>query len=205
MYNLTAKQKNIYEFLKDYYLKNGISPTLQEVADAFNLSISTVQGYFKELELKGAISKKINKTRAVTITDLSGQQTKLIPVSGTISAGNGITVVETFDEFIDVPEKWMQSNTYEYYALKVSGFSMYEDGILDGDIVVIRKQNFAQNGDTVVAIIHSDGEEKATLKKFKELNNKTIELIPSNDNLLPIKVARENLEIRGLFVGLIRR
>lgn len=205
MYNLTAKQKKIYEFLKDYYLKNGISPTMQEVADAFNLSISTVQGYFKELELKGAISKKINKTRAVTITDLSGQQTKPIPVSGTISAGSGITVVETFDEFIDVPEKWMQSNTYEYYALKVSGFSMYEDGILDGDIVVIQKQNFAQDGDTVVAIIHSDGEEKATLKKFKELNNKTIELIPSNDTLSPIEVARENLEIRGLFIGLIRR
>jgi repressor LexA len=82
---------------------------------------------------------------------------------------------------------------------------MYQDGILDGDIVVIRKQNFAENGDTIVAIIHSDADEKATLKKFKDLNKETIELIPSNDQLDPIKVKRENLEIRGLFVGLIRR
>jgi repressor LexA len=104
MYNLTAKQKKIYDFLKDYYLQNGVSPTMQEVADAFALSVSTVQGHFKELELKGAITKKTNKTRAVTITDLENQKTQTVPISGTISAGSGISVFETFDEFINVPE-----------------------------------------------------------------------------------------------------
>jgi repressor LexA len=178
---------------------------MQEVAETFELSISTIQGYFKELELKGAITKETNKTRAVTITDLDSQKTKTVSISGTISAGSGISIFETFDEFINVPENWVQSSTHQYYALKVSGFSMYQDGILDGDIVVIRKQNFAENGDTIVAIIHSDADEKATLKKFKDLNKETIELIPSNDQLDPIKVKRENLEIRGLFVGLIRR
>lgn len=205
MYNLTANQKLILDFLKNYYLENGISPTMQEVAKHFDKSISTIQGYFNELEKKGAISKDAHKSRSILINDLDNAGTEKLVVSGTISAGDGISVFEENDEYISVPANWIIGSNNDYYVLKVSGFSMYEDGILDGDYIAIRKQSYANNGDIIVAIIHSNfDQEKATLKRLYDDNSDKVTLKPSNPDLENIIVNRENLEIRGKFIGLIR-
>lgn len=205
MYNLTNKQKAVLQFLKKYYIENDVSPTMQEVAENFGLSIPTIQGYFKELELKGAIKRTPHKNRSISITSIESNNTKLLPISGDISAGNGISVHEENSEFIKVPKSWLQEDSHQYYGLRVKGFSMYQDGILDGDIVIIRKQNYANSGDTVVGITHDDNGEIATLKKFKDLSPELIELQPRNPLLNPIRVSREKFEIRGKFIGLIRR
>ncbi len=203
---LTKRQQEVLDFLKKYYEKSNFSPSMREVAEHFGVSISTVQGYFNELTFKGAIKKHPNQSRAIMFKDeLPKNMTISIPMVGVISAGDGIRVYEEeAPELIEIPSSWVNKVTLSsYYCLRVSGFSMFRDGILDGDIILVKQQASAYDGDTVVAIRIDGGEEKATLKVFYDRGDK-IELKPRNENLKSIFVARENIEIRGKFCGLIR-
>lgn len=179
---------------------------MKEVAEHFAVSIPTVQGYFKELALKGAISKLPNKSRSIVIkgTDLPKNMSVSIPEIGIISAGEGIIVHENEEpNFVEVPASWVNSGA-QYYCLRVSGFSMYQDGIFDNDVILVRRQATADNGDTVVAIRKDSQEERATLKVFYD-RGKQIELKPKNPFLNSIFLDRKNVEIRGKFCGLIRQ
>ena len=204
---LTGKQQAILDFLKEYYEKNNFSPSMKEVAAHFEITISTVQGYFKELALKGFINKLPNQSRSIVIKgdNLPKNMTRPLPELGIISAGEGIIATESDDpRLIDVPASWISTASgLRYYCLRVSGFSMYEDGILDNDIVVIREQQAAYDGDTVVAIRKDQGDEKATLKVYYDRGSK-IELKPKNPFLPSIFIDKEDIEIRGKFCGLIR-
>jgi len=164
-----------------------------------------VQGYFKELAIKGAISKLPNKSRSIVIkgNDLPRNMTISVPELGIISAGEGIVVNENENPtFVEVPASWINSGA-QYYCLRVSGFSMHEDGILDNDLILVRRQATANDGDTVVAIRKDSQNERATLKVFYDRGNK-IELRPRNSILNPILLDRKDVEIRGKFSGLIR-
>lgn len=203
---LTKKQKEVIDFLKKFYEENGYSPSMKEVAKNFEVSIPTVQGYFTELKLKGVISKQPNKSRSIIFkTDIPKNMTISIPLNGTISAGEGILVNENNEpEMIEVPSSWINKYSMnDYYCLKVRGFSMYKDGILDGDIILVKYQPYANNGETVVAIRKDSNDERATLKVFFDRGNK-IELKPKNDFLKSIVLNKEDIEIRGKFCGLIR-
>ncbi len=197
MQALTKKQKQVFDFINDYISENGISPTIEEIRKKLKLSaISTVHEHISNLKSNGYLSKEINSVRSIT-PQKKIQLVVSVPIVGRIAAGQPIEAIEEkFQESIPVSNSSIK-NSKDYYALKVIGNSMIGEGIFDGDIVVIKKQSVAENGQTVVAII--DGNE-ATLKKiYREKNRFRLE--PRNPAMLPF--FRKEVEVRGVVVQVI--
>lgn len=190
---LTAKQKKALDYIRNSVVHRGYAPSLKEVAEFLGTeNLSTAQYYIEELLIKGYLTKTKNKTRGITPTSSKHE----IPLLGFIAAGEPIDPIEN-PENITVPDSININTHYPHYALKVKGDSMMEMGILDKDIVIVKHQMTAENGDVVVAIT----EKGATLKVFKRVGNQ-VKLEPRNKNFQAI--IPESLEIRGKFVGLIR-
>ena len=192
---LTPKQKNILDFITSFSINKGYAPSLEEIGNKFELVISTVHQHIKALKTKGYLKKEDNQPRGVSLFEQTPDSVE-IPLLGIIAAGTPIEPIEN-PEPIKVPKN-LVSRQGDFYALKVKGDSMIEDGIWDGDVVIIKSQQTADNGDTVVAVT----EDGATLKIFRNKNG-TIFLEPRNkrlENIYP-----QSLEIRGKFVGLIRK
>lgn len=192
---LTPKQKKILDFITAFTKKKGYAPSLGEIGSHFKLkAISTVHQHIKALKNKGYLKKEENQPRGALPLEKT-LETAEIPLLGFIAAGKPIEPIEN-PEPIKVPRN-LVSKRGDYYALKVQGESMIEDGIWDGDIVVIKSQPAAEDKDMVVAIT----EDGATLKRLRNKNGK-IYLESRNkklENIYP-----QELEIRGRFVGLIR-
>lgn len=197
MQTLTKRQKEVFDFLKDYIQENGISPTISEIRKKFRLkAVSTAHQHIGALANKGYINKSDNFSRGI---ELKGGFARLIqvPIVGKIAAGRPIEAIETLEETITIASDKIK-NASGHYALKVVGDSMIDEGIFDGDIVIIKKQSVAENGQTVVAIIDDN---EATLKKiYREKGN--FRLQPANQNMLPF--FRKEVEIRGVVVQIIR-
>lgn len=192
---LTVKQKKILDFITSFSKKHGYAPSLEEIASHSKLNaISTVHHHIKALKTKGYLKKEENQPRGVSPFEKTPETTE-IPLLGFIAAGKPIEPIEN-PEPIKVP-KSMVSKRGNYYALKVEGDSMIEDGIWDEDVVIIKHQQTADDRDTVVAIT----EDGATLKRFRNRDGK-IYLEPRNKKLEIIYP--KQLEIRGKFCGLIR-
>lgn len=191
---LTPKQKNILDFITSFSTDKGYAPSLEEIGKKFELVISTVHQHIKALETKGYLKKENNQPRGVSLFEQTPDAVE-IPLLGLIAAGTPIEPIEN-PEPVKIPKN-LVSKRGDYYALKVKGDSMIEDGIWDNDIVVIRSQSIADSGDTIVAIT----EDGATLKIFRSKNG-TIFLEPRNKRLS--NIFPKHLEIRGKFVGLIR-
>lgn len=191
--SLTPRQKEVLNFVASYIKKHGYSPTLKEIAKRFSKSITTAQHYVDELKTKGYLRKNGFKTRGIILVEEGSAE---IPLLGYIAAGKPIEPLEN-PEPIAVPRS-MISKSGQYYALKVQGDSMIEEGILDGDTIVAKHQLTAQDGDTVVAVT----DRGATLKIYRKHSGKAY-LEPRNTNLKPIYP--EELKIRGKLVGLIRQ
>jgi repressor LexA len=202
---LTRKQAEVIRFLTFFFERNGFAPSLKEIASNFKVSVPTAQNYLAALVYKGAIGRNPNKPRSIIFKEEKPKNMTIsIPLLGVISAGEGIVVNEESEpELVEAPAT-MIGYGFSHYALKASGFSMVGDGIMDGDTIVVRQQAIANPGDTVVAILKGNFEEKATLKRFYPKSD-VIELQPRNPLMCSIKVLPENLEIRGKFCGLIRR
>lgn len=197
-HSLTPKQKKILKFIINYTKKNDYSPSLEEIAKHFNLkAVSTVHQYIEALKNKGYLKKEENKPRSIKPLNKDSKVIE-IPLLGYISAGQPIEAIEN-PETIEISKQLLQKYSNDnIYALKVKGNSMIEEGIFDGDIVIIKKQNIAENGETVVAIINKN---EATLKKiYKEKNR--IRLQPANQSLLPLFPS--DIEIRGKVISIIR-
>ncbi len=196
---LTEKQKEIYEFIKSYIKKNRIAPSYNEIKEWFGFrSLSTVFDHLKKLEEKGYIQKGgYNQKRAIQLVNF-GRRSVTIPLVGTVAAGSPLEVYETI-EYIDVPEEMLGSG--ENVALKVKGDSMIDSGIFDGDIVIVKRQSTAENGQIVVAMV--DG--AVTIKKIYHHGDR-IELRASNPNVKPIIVTPEqDFKIYGVLIGLYRK
>jgi len=194
---LTKKKKQILDYIKKYIKQHDYSPSLEEVAKHFKLAISTIHQHIDELKKDGYLDKLDHQPRTIQISENKKSSTTMeIPLLGLIAAGQPIEAIEN-PETITIPK--IQLPRYgEYYALKVKGDSMVDEGIFDGDIVIVKKQQTANNGQTVIAII--DGNE-ATLKKiYKE--KRRIRLQPANQSVLPIY--RKEVEIRGVVIQIIR-
>lgn len=198
MPTLTKKQKQMLDFIRSYISKKGLSPTIEEIRKHFKLSaLSTVHQHIETLEKKGFIEKNGSSARGIELKKKNSYNLVKIPLIGTIAAGQPIEAIETGYENITIASNNIR-NPKDYYALRVQGDSMIEDGIFNGDIVVIKKQSVAENGQTVVAIIDDN---EATLKKiYKEKNG--FRLQPANQTMLPI-YAKE-VEIRGIVVEIKR-
>ncbi|MDU5110075.1 MAG: transcriptional repressor LexA [Clostridium sp.] len=199
MMELRDKQREIYDFLKVYTENKGYPPSVREICEAVNLrSTSTVHGHLKRLEKKGLIKRDPTKPRALEIMEMSGSKKEMlnIPIIGKVTAGEPILATENIEDTFPLPIDYISHNE-ELFMLKVSGNSMINVGINDGDYAIIEKAQTAKNGDIVVALI----ENEATIKTFyKEKDH--IRLQPENDSLSPIIV--ENCIILGKLVGLFR-
>lgn len=193
---ITKKQKEVLDFIKKYISKKEIAPTLEEIREYFSLSsVSTAHHYIKKLQGDGYLLKEYKHPRS--ISTIEEKRTVDVPLLGTIAAGFPIQAIEIPGETISVTKDTI-GNYGDYYALRVSGNSMIDEGIFDGDIVVIKKQSYADNGQMVVAIID---ENEATLKKLYKEKDK-FRLQPANMNMLPFY--RDEVEVRGVVVRIIR-
>jgi repressor LexA len=196
--NLTEKQRSVYRFIREYMEARTVAPSYDEIRQYFGFaSFQSVQKHLKQLERKGYIRMPgKNQKRGLTLVEMGGK-TVLLPLSGMVAAGRPIEAVET-PETVGVPEEMLGAG--HYFALRVRGQSMIEEGIFDGDTIVVRSQASAESGQTVVALV--DGE--ATVKKYYRWTD-GVELRPANPEMDPIFVHEGEFAIRGVVVGLMRR
>ena len=202
---LTIKQKKLLDYIKSYYRDKDLFPTFDEMKDS--LSIKSKSGIYKllsSLEDKGYIRKTPHKARAIELNDFKKSNIETdktnLPFLGRIAAGNPIEAITGSFEQISVPN-YLINNKKEHFTLEVNGDSMIEEGIHDGDIVVISKTNLAETGDIVVALVD---ENEVTLKKFRSFKN-SIALEPSNKNFKTRIFGKDRVRIQGKLVGLIRK
>lgn len=206
MTKLSKRQEAILDFIKGRVLEKGYPPSVREIGEAVGLaSSSTVHGHLARLEKKGYIRRDPTKPRAIEVLELEENDAVTIPkgeasyapVIGKVTAGMPITAIENIEEYVPLPDTLATPNN-DTFVLVVQGESMIEAGILDGDMVIVRKQPTAQNGDIVVAMTE---DEEATVKRFfKESTH--IRLQPENATMDPILV--QNVSILGKVVGLYR-
>lgn len=197
---LTKRQLQILEFFKSYTREHGLSPTLEEIAQQFGVNKVTIFGHVSELERKGVLIRsapKKSRARQVAGSDeSSAHRGPSVPILGRIAAGRPIEAVED-PEVFELSD--LVPRDREVYALRVRGQSMIDDGIHDGDIVLIEARQHARDGEMVVAILP---EEEATLKRiYREHDG--IRLQPANASMEPIRVP--TCEVRGVVVGVVRR
>lgn len=201
---LTRRQREVLDFVVRFVGENGYSPSLEEIASAFDLSsVATVHKHVKHLVDKGYLRKAWNRSRSVEPVQTGGASASVeLPVLGAVAAGRPIEAIEVevgAAETVSVPAS-MTARGRDHYVLRVRGDSMIEDQICDGDLVVIESRREARNGETVVALV--DGEE-ATLKRFYRAGAQ-VKLVPANQSMAPMEYHASQVEIRGIVRGLIR-
>ena len=202
MKKLTSKQSLVLEFIKDYIAENSYAPSVRDVMNHFKFkSPRAAHKHLITLEEKGYIERN-NVSRGIKLTSKSGEiftSEKVVPVVGKIAAGAAIEAVESITDNVPLPSNYFSKNS-EYFALLVEGNSMIEAHIMSGDYVIIKKQDYAENNEIVVALI--DGN-YATLKRLRKKKD-IIHLIPENKDMDIIKIEPDRLQIQGIMVGLIR-
>lgn len=196
---LTRRQQQILEFIRHYARDEGISPTLEEIATHFGVNKVTIFGHVAELQRKGMVSRAARGvSRGLRVVEPQERASRTaVSIVGSIAAGQPL-------EAIEVPESFALEELLprgaDVYALRVRGDSMIEDGIRDGDVVLVEKRSTAHNGQTVVAVLP---DEEATLKRFYREPDGSVRLEPANAALQPIRVPR--VDVRGVVVGVVRR
>ena len=198
MAELTDRQRAIYDFIKGYIGARGIAPSYEEIRKEFRFrSYNSVQKHLKRLQEKGYVTSPWgNRKRALELVD-PGPTARVLPLLGRVAAGRPIEAIQN-PESVEVPEVLLRGE--DNFALRVVGDSMVDEGIRDGDIVIVRRQRDAANGQTIVALIGDD----ATIKQFYRRGAR-VELRPANSRMRPIVVDAEDLQVQGIVVGLIRK
>jgi repressor LexA len=195
---LTERQREIYEFIREKIESRGFGPTVREIGEEFDIkSPNGVMCHLKALEKKVLIKRTGFRARAIQLVDHKRPGSTTLPLLGRVAAGTPTEAVEQ-DERLDFKDLFGDPNNY---ALKVNGQSMIENHIDDGDYVVIRKQQEAANGERVVAMI----DDEVTLKRFFREKNR-IRLEPANKSMSPIIVnPHDDVKILGVLVGVVRK
>jgi repressor LexA len=207
---LSKRQQQILDFIKDEVRKKGYPPSVREIGEAVGLaSSSTVHGHLARLEQKGFIRRDPVKPRAIEILGLDDEvtvsnviplpnnfSTVMAPIIGKVTAGSPITAIENVEDYFPLPSSLVGDS--EVFMLSIDGDSMIEAGIFDEDLVVVRKQQTARNGEIVVAMTEDD---EATVKRFyKEADH--IRLQPENSSMQPLRY--KNVAILGKVIGVFR-
>ena len=197
---ITEKQSQILEYIKSEILNKGYPPSVRDICQAVNLkSTSSVHSHLETLEKNGYIRRDPTKPRTIEIIDdnfnLVRREVVNVPMVGTVAAGQPILAIENIDNYFPIPSEYMPNE--ETFMLKVKGESMINAGILDGDNILVKRQNTAKNGDMVVALV----DDSATVKTFYKENG-YIRLQPENDDMDPIIVP--HCEIIGKVFGVFR-
>jgi len=196
MEQLTKRQKEILDFISEFIENRDYAPSYREIADKFHLgSVATIAVHIDNLKEKGFLTKDFREARSLQLTPRWDERTFEIPLMGLIAAGAPIEAIRT-SETIDIPKDMMGKNVF---ALKVRGDSMIEEGIFDGDYIIVEQTSNPNNGEIVVALLDN---ENATLKRFyKEKDH--IRLQPSNPKYGPIRVKK--VMVQGRVRGVIRK
>lgn len=204
MNDLTKRQSEVLNFIKEFMVSHGYPPTVREICNSLGLSSpATAHSHLAQLESKGYIKKNSNKNRAIELLVNNEFLTKKddvieVPLLGKITAGSPIEAIERPDEYFSLPA-YLIPKQKEVFTLKVSGESMINAGIFDGDIVIVERTNTARNGEIVVAMTD---ENEVTLKTFYKENG-YFRLQPENDTMEPFIF--ENITILGKAIGLYRK
>lgn len=197
---LTLKQKEILDFIRAYRQKRGLSPTQREICEEFGYSsFGTLQKHIKLLLEKGVLVRDWNKRRSLVLAEENKPAGAVeLPLAGRIAAGQPIEP-EPEGETVAVPDVLTRKG--QNYVLRVNGSSMIDDGIHDGDFVVVNRREKASNGEMVAALLNGE----ATLKRFYREADGRIRLQPANERMSPIWVAEGDLKVQGVVVGLMRK
>ena len=197
MRSAQENQQKILDFIKSEIEDKGYPPSVREICAAVGLrSTSTVHAHLNHLEEQGLIRRDSTKPRALEVLDGSHQRGRSVPLVGRVTAGQPILAIENIEDYLVLPQSMLGHD--DIFCLRVQGESMIEAGILDGDIVVLRQQSSADNGDIVVAMV----DDEATLKRiFYEDGH--VRLQPENHTMDPIIV--ENAEVLGKLTALVRQ
>ncbi len=195
---LTSRQREIYEFIRDQIETRGIPPTVRNIGDAFAIkSPNGVMCHLNALEKKGLILRDKRSARGIQLTERQRSHNAELPLYGKVAAGVPIAAVQSEDRF-NFADMFCAP---DHFVLQVRGQSMIDDHIDDGDFVVIRKQDNAENGERVVAMIDNE----VTLKRFQYNNGKVV-LLPCNGSMSPIHVnPGSDTSVLGVLVGVLRK
>ncbi len=203
MENLSSREKDILTFINNEASAKGFPPSVREICSAVGLkSTSTVHGYLNSLERKGYIRRDLTKPRAIDVLQCGNEMqnvrkiAKSVPLVGAVTAGIPILATENISDYIPLPKDWVGEDSV--FMLNVKGDSMIGAGIFDSDMLIVRCQQDAQNGDIVVALI----EDEATVKRLQKVKGR-IELHPENPSYSII--TSENISIMGKVIGLMRK
>jgi repressor LexA len=198
---LTARQRDIYDFIREFIAVHGQGPLLAEIAQGVGMrSKGTVHRYVQSLARAGWIHWTPGRHRGIRIArgrSEAGADGCVLPLVGKIAAGRPIEAIEGQDT-INLADFFMGHNRF---VLRVQGHSMVEEGILDGDMVVVEMREYAENGAIVVALVDND---EATLKRIRHNPDGSVTLVPSNAELTPITYSANRVRVQGVVVGQMR-
>jgi len=197
--SLTDRQQQTYDFIRSYIARRGVSPKLREIADHLGIqSRGTVHRYLGVLADAGLIAIVADRARGIELLDSETEFTRFtLPLVGRIAAGMPIEAIPDHDE-IDLSEFFVRPNRF---VLKVTGESMIEAGILDGDMVIVERSSSARDGEIVVALIDNN---EATLKFLQRNPDHSITLNPANRELEPMRYPADRVQVQGIVVGQFR-
>jgi repressor LexA len=200
--DITARQQRILDFIAETVRERGYPPTVREIGEAVGLtSSSSVHAQLANLEKMGLLHKDPTKPRAMTLSTEESKATgTVVPLLGRIAAGTPIMAAEQIEDYVSVPTDFARSG--EHFALRVAGDSMIGAGILDGDMVVIRSQESATDGDIVAAVMPGPAEDEATVKRLGH-DGARVMLIPENPALSPFEML--DGRIVGKVVAVLRK
>jgi repressor LexA len=199
---LTKRQREILTYLDSYSEANGYAPSFEEIAEHFNYnSLATVHEHLSNLERKKYIKRSYNESRAIEILPNEVMPRAVdLPLLGAVAAGVPIEAI-AHEESVTVPEALVQRSG-NHYVLRVRGSSMIDEQIRDGDFVIVNERKSADNGEMVIAMLHGDS---ATVKKLYRERDGRIRLQPANETMAPMYVHENDISIKGVVVGVLRR
>lgn len=193
------RQEKILEYIKSEVQRRGFPPSVREICDAMGIkSTSTVHGHLRRLENRGLLIRDPTKPRALEVVGMV-HNTAQIPLVGKATAGLPITAIENIEEYLSFTPGFFCSDEEDCFALHVTGDSMINAGIYDGDVVIVHQQQTAENGDIIVALIN---DEDTTIKRFYKEECR-VRLQPENDQYSPMYFS--NVSILGKVIGSLRR
>ena len=199
---LTRRQREILDYLNEYSGDHGYAPSFDEIAERFDYaSLATVHEHLSNLERKGYIKRSYHESRAIEIlpSDVFPKAVEL-PLLGAVAAGLPLEA-QTTGETISVPDSFVR-RAGNHYVLKVRGSSMIDAQIADGDFVVVQDKPSADNGEMVIAML---ADSTATVKRYYRERDGRVRLQPANDQMAPIYVNENEVTVRGVVVGVLRR
>jgi repressor LexA len=199
--DITPRQQRILDFIASTVQERGYPPTVREIGEAVGLtSSSSVHAQLANLQRAGLLTKDPTKPRAMTLAAEARVDATVVPLVGKIAAGTPTLAAEHVEDYLSVPAGFVRGG--EHFALRIAGSSMIDAGILDGDVVVVRSQDGADDGDIVAALLPGPAEEEATVKRLGHDGPRVL-LIPENPTLEPFEMV--DGRILGKVVAVLRR